>query len=77
MFGSVGFTDATHDEFVAEIRRLALAGEVSEVEDTRYGRKYTVRGSLRGPMGVIRVVTVWIEEPGQPGIRLVTVQPSE
>ena len=30
---------------------------------------------LTGPVGVVQVVTVWLEEPGRPGVRLVTVQP--
>jgi hypothetical protein len=38
-------------------------------------RKYTVPGELRGPAGSTRVLTVWIQEPGQVGIRLVTVRP--
>ena len=75
VFASAGFTDATIDAFVAQIRSLAATGEVSDVEDTEFGRKYTVPGTLTGPAGVVRVLTVWIEEPGQAGLRLVTVQP--
>ena len=75
VFASAGFTDATIDAFVAQIRALAATGEVSDVEDTEFGRKYTVPGILTGPAGVVRVLAVWIEEPGQAGLRLVTVQP--
>jgi hypothetical protein len=75
VFASAGFTDRTADAFVAEIRRLASSGEVSETEDTPFGRKYTVMGKLTGPAGVVQVVTVWLEEPGMAGVRLVTVQP--
>ena len=42
---------------------------------TAFGRKYTVIGVLTGPVGVVQVVTVWLEEPGRAGVRLVTVQP--
>ena len=38
MFASAGFTDRTADAFVAEIRRLASSGKVSETEDTLFGR---------------------------------------
>lgn len=75
VFASAGFTASTVDAFVSEIRRLASSGEVSETEDTPFGRKYTVSGILTGPVGVVQVVTVWLEEPGRPGVRLVTVQP--
>jgi hypothetical protein len=75
VFASAGFTDRTPDAFVSELRRLAWSGEVSETEDTPFGRKYTVVGMLAGPVGVVEVVTVWLEEPGRAGVRLVTVQP--
>jgi hypothetical protein len=60
---------------VAEVRRIAVVGEVSEVEDIAFGRKYTVPGELKGSAGSAQVLTVWIEETGQPGVRLVTVRP--
>ena len=63
------------DPFVAEIRALAATGEVSGLEDTEFVRKYTVPGTLTGPVRTIQVLTVWIEDPGQTGLRLVTVQP--
>ncbi len=75
VFASAGFTDSTLDDFVAQIRRLAAAGEVSVIQDTEFGRKYTVPGTLTGPMKALDVLTVWIQEPGQPAVRLVTVQP--
>ena len=75
VFASAGFVEATLDAFVSEVRRLAATGEVSASEDTKFGRKYTVAGTLTGPAGVVRVLTVWIEEPGQSNVRLVTVQP--
>jgi len=54
---------------------LVANGDVSEVEDFEFGRKYTVSGELRGPRGAARVLTVWIQEAGQEGVRLVTVRP--
>jgi hypothetical protein len=30
---------------------------------TPFGRKYTVIGTLTGPIGVVQVATVWLEEP--------------
>lgn len=70
-----GCGESTADLFIAELRRIAGSGEVEETEDIEFGRKYTVPGELQGPAGVVRVLTVWIQEPGQPAPRLVTVQP--
>ena len=75
VFASAGFNESTMEAFVSEIRLLAAVGEVSDVEDTEFGRKYTVPGTLTGPVKAVHVLTVWIEEPGQPAVRLVTVQP--
>jgi hypothetical protein len=66
VFASAGFTESTIDAFVSELRLLAAVGEVSAVEDTEFGRKYTLPGTLNGPLKAVEVLTVWIEEPGQP-----------
>lgn len=60
---------------MAEIRRIASAGEVVEVKDMEFGRKYTVCGELIGAVGTLRVLTVWIQKTGHENIRLVTVRP--
>ena len=75
LFGALGFSEATADRFVAELRRIAADGEVDDVEDTEFGRKYTVPGDLQGPAGAAQVLTVWILERGQTQVRLVSVRP--
>jgi hypothetical protein len=75
VFAALGFDATMVDAFGAEVRRIALAGDVSAVEDIEFGRKYTVPGELKGPSGEVPVVTVWIQEPGRAGVRLVTVRP--
>jgi len=75
LFASLGFTEATADAFIAEIRRIVADGEVSDAEDTEFGRKYTVPGELKGPAGAARVLTVWIQESERKDVRLVTVSP--
>lgn len=74
VFAALGFAQDV-GAFVAEIRRIAAAGDVGEVEDTEFGRKYTVPGDLIGPTSSAQVLTVWIQEPGQEQVRLVTVRP--
>jgi Domain of unknown function (DUF6883) len=75
VFKALGFDVATVEAFVAEVRRIASEGEVSEVEDFEFGRKYTVPGELRGPIGSAQVLTVWIQDSGREDVRLVTVRP--
>ena len=75
VFKALGFDHASVDAFVAEVRRIASEGDVSGVEDIEFGRKYTVPGELRGPIGSARVLTVWIQDPGRQDVRLVTVRP--
>ena len=75
VFATVGFDETMVGAFVAEVRRIAAAGEVLDVEDTEFGPKYTVPGDLKGPAGGLQVMTVWIQEIGQRDVRLVTVRP--
>jgi len=75
VFLALGFDQTNAAAFVAEVRRIAVAGEVSDVEDSEFGRKYTVPGDLKGPAGAAQVLTVWIQEAGQTDVRLVTVRP--
>ena len=75
VFAALGFDETNAEAFVAEVRRIAATGEVSEVEDTEFGPKYTVPGDLNGPAGTARVITVWIHQAGQAEVRLVTVRP--
>lgn len=75
VFAAVGFDDTKAQAFIAELRRIAVTGEVAEVEDMEFGRKYTVPGELHGPAGSLQILTVWIQESGQAAVRLVTVRP--
>lgn len=75
VFARAGFNINTAEGFIAEIRRIAAAGEIAAAEDFEFGRKYTVPGELVGPLGSTQVLTVWLQEPGRAGVRLVTVRP--
>ena len=75
VFAAAGFGESTAELFVSELRRIAASGGVEDTEDIEFGRKYTVPGELRGPSGVVQVLTVWIEGPDQAAPRLVTVHP--
>jgi hypothetical protein len=75
VFKALGFDQTNVDAFVAEVRRIASENDVSEVEDFAFGRKYTVPGEFKGPIGSARVLTVWIQDSGRQDVRLVTVRP--
>ena len=75
VFAALGFDDANAGAFTIEIRRIAAEGHVSATEDTRFGRKYTVYGELKGPEGSAQVATGWFQGPGQSRVRLITVRP--
>lgn len=71
----MGFDEGAADAFAEQVRDIALAGDVTDVEDNEFGRKYTVPGELRGPAGAAEVLTVWFQRTGQEEVRLVTVRP--
>ncbi len=75
VFTAVGFDEANADAFILEVRRIAAEGEVAKTEETRFGRKYTVPGELRGPSGNLQVLTAWFQATGASSVRLVTVRP--
>jgi hypothetical protein len=65
VFKALGFDQSNLDAFVAEVRRIAAEGEVAEVEDFEFGRKYTVPGELKGPHGAAPVVSLWMRHQGE------------
>jgi hypothetical protein len=48
-FAALGFAETSTTEFIGEIRRIAATENVVSVEDTEFGRKYTVGGELSLP----------------------------
>ena len=75
VFAALGFEEGNAQAFISELRRIAATGEVAEVEDMKFGRKYTVPGDLIGPADSAQVSTIWIQEAGASDVRLVTVRP--
>lgn len=50
-FASFGFTLAEWDKLAEALRRHAMDNEVSKVEATPFGARYTVEGELTAPDG--------------------------
>ncbi len=77
-FKSLGFTRDGWRELDRAIRALIAVSEASLVDDTQYGRKYVVTGTLKGTAGRSgRVTTVWIVARGEEMPRFVTAYPEE
>lgn len=75
-FRRLGYTDTEWQRREVDLRALAIAGQASPGEVTRHGRKFLVRGTLRGPSGKqAAIVTVWILRTGEETVRLVTAYP--
>lgn len=51
---------------------LAASEPMTRETTKPFGRKYEVRGEVRGPLGTKRVVSVWIIDEGGDVPRLVT-----
>ena len=77
-FGALGFSRADWRTLALALRRLAAAGDVTDVLAVRYGTKYVVDGQIDTPSGAsAKVRTVWIVESGRNEPRLVTAYPQE
>jgi len=74
-FAAVGFDSSGVPAFIGELRRIAAAGQVSEIMETPFGQKYLIPGDLKGPLGTVPVLTVWFRGHGEERARLVTVRP--
>lgn len=75
-FRKFGYSAENWEEFEQSLRQLIISQDVSGIEETRYGRKYVVEGSLGSPTGdVLQIVTVWVILKGQDRPRFVTAYP--
>lgn len=76
-FRSLGYTNDNWQELEAGIRSL-LEQEASVEEQTEYGQKYEVRGTIAGPSNrTANLVTAWIILNGETIPRFVTAHPGD
>jgi hypothetical protein len=77
-FARLGFTPESWKSLEVELMRLASEEEAELGEETAFGRKYVVRGTITGPMGAsAEVLSVWIVLHGEQTPRLVTIYPED
>jgi hypothetical protein len=75
-FRAFGFSPAAWEALAAALRRHGAENEAVAVEDTPFGRRYSVDGELAGLDGRRpRLRTVWFVEKGGDVPRFVTAHP--
>lgn len=71
-----GYNLEDPDLLVHDIRKQLLPCEAELIEQTEYGPKYLIRGSLAGPNGhTLRVRTVWMIDKASGEARFITLFP--
>ena len=75
---AAGYTLATWEVLERDLHQFAKSQEISQLETSVFGLKYTVRGILNGPSGrTLHVVTVWITLAATGETRFVTLFPDK
>ena len=76
-FHSLGYTQDDWEVLADDFRKL-LDQEAKESEETEYGKKYEIRGTVTGPNGHSAVIiTVWVILYGEEVVRFVTAYPED
>ena len=69
------YTRDDWEQLTSDFRVLARVEEAVAGQVRPYGRKYEVRGTIRGPRRSAEIVTVWILQEGEEAPRFVTAYP--
>ncbi|MEP6686552.1 MAG: DUF6883 domain-containing protein [Verrucomicrobiota bacterium] len=73
-----GYTLENTDRLIDDLRRQLLPLDVELFDETEYGAKYRIRGTLTGPNGrVLRVVSIWMKEEATGETKFVTLFPDK
>ena len=73
-----GYSLANADRLMVDIREQILPLEAELFDDTEYGPKYRIRGTLTGPNGrVLRIMTIWMKENATNQTKFVTLVPDK
>lgn len=75
-FESLGYAQVDWMRLQTDLLDLCRSGDAVEGQSSEFGRKYEVRGTLKGPSGrQAEVVTVWVVLVGEGVPRFVTAYP--
>ena len=73
-----GYTLENTDHLMSDLRTQLLPMEAEWFEDTEYGSKYRIRGTLTGPNGqALRVLSIWMKEEATGETKFVTLFPDK
>jgi len=71
-----GYTLENADRLMNDLRKQLLPLDAEFFDQTDYGPKYQIRGTLTGPNGrVLRVVSIWMKEDATGETKFVTLFP--
>ncbi|RKY18192.1 MAG: adhesin [Planctomycetota bacterium] len=77
-FQSLGYEADQWQQFAADLRAQHLGADAEPVPGSRYGQKYLIRASLKGPSGKrVQVVSIWLVLVGEDFPRLITAYPGD
>jgi hypothetical protein len=72
------YTLGDADRLMSDIREQILTLEAEPFDETEYGPKYRIRGTLTGPNGRgLRVSTIWMQENTTKQTKFVTLLPDK
>lgn len=75
-FAWLGYAQERWEELQRDLRAQHLNREAEEIGETRYGKKFRIRGPLIGPNGrEVELVSIWIIRKGEAVPRFVTAYP--
>ena len=75
-FSILGYSAAKWQVLEADLREQHLSLGADLRESTPHGRKYEIRGTLRGPSGkAAEVVSIWLIPVGEDVPRFITAHP--
>ena len=73
-----GYEAENGERLVTDIREQLLPLEAELIEETEYGPKYLIRGTLAGPNGrSLRAVSIWMTENATGETKFVTLYPDK
>jgi hypothetical protein len=72
-----GFTLQRPEDLEQALRVQHLSLDAEHGKPSAFGRKYEIRGELRGPMDRVMVRSVWIVRHGESAPRLITLVPEK
>ena len=72
-----GFTLANSDDLEAAIRELASTVESLQDRENVYGVFWRTEGTLRGPVGDLSIVLIWLERASDRTFHFVTLKPGK